>query len=196
MRAAKYIVIDTETGGVDPCNSSLLTVYFGVLDDQFSLIDDLYLFCCPDIPLVHEEALKVNGINIEEHKLMAISYSEAFCRLSQFLNKYSTLDKLIPIGHNLSFDLQFIQTYLMTSAEWQKYVSYKGLDTAIITNFLNIALDFSLPTSLNKLASDVVREDFVHHDARQDALMTVKVLKKLASITGDKNDQSLYKRKY
>lgn len=99
----KYIVIDTETGGIGR-DVSLLSAYFGVLDENFNLLDELELFVRPDnhIYQVTAEALGINKINLVEHEKKAVTYKEAGTKLFNFIEKNSTVHKyFIPKGTDL-----------------------------------------------------------------------------------------------
>ena len=38
-----HVALDTETGGLDPKTSDLLTIYIGIADENFKVIDELDL---------------------------------------------------------------------------------------------------------------------------------------------------------
>lgn len=86
----KYLVTDVETGGFE--GTSLLSAYFGVLDENLNLLDELELFVRPDNRqyVVTAEALAINKINLIEHEKKAVTYKEAGTLLFNFLQKNST----------------------------------------------------------------------------------------------------------
>jgi len=113
----KILAFDTETGGLDPKEASLLTAYFEVLDENFNTIDSLNLLVKPDDDLIkaNQQALAINKINIEEHVKGAIPYKTAKEILKAFLAKHSSkYDKLTPVAHNIDFDLGFVGEHLLS----------------------------------------------------------------------------------
>jgi DNA polymerase III epsilon subunit-like protein len=187
MSKARYIAFDCETGG-KTVETSLLTVYFGILDEDFNLIDELYLYLKPNngAPFVVEgEGLGVNRINLTEHEKIAITLSEGGQQLVALLRKHNPdyENKLTPIGHNVSFDLGHIWAHLLKRSTWEQFVSYRPLCTAVIARFCRLAgiIPDSTSGSLTKLAEGlgVQWEGTGAHDAKSDVLATVGVLKKM-----------------
>ncbi len=180
-----YIVLDTETGGIG-LDKSLLTAYFMVCDDQFQKVDDLYLVVKPDdgIYRVNGEAMGINKINLVEHDKVAITYKKAGTALYQFLVKSFArkMDRMIPVGHGMSGDLDHIFDKLMARATWETFVSYRRLDTSIALQFLKSCGVFpeTVSGSLESLVEHFgIKRDGELHDAKVDAELTRDVLVKL-----------------
>jgi len=179
----RYLIFDTETGGVDPKNSSLLTAHFRILDENFTELNKLSLVVMPDdgVYKVTHGALKVNGIDIEAHAEVAIPYKAAKRKLDEFLGMNKS-DKLIPIGHNVNFDINFIKEYI--SDDWDKNVSYRSLDTCTLIRFLKLAnkLPEEVKTSLVGVSEYLGLDTSSAHDAEADVELTLKVLKSLLEL--------------
>jgi DNA polymerase III alpha subunit (gram-positive type) len=192
-----YLPMDTETGGLDPKKTDVLTIYIGVMDENFKLVDELDLKLKPNdrLPICEASALKVNGINLQEHLAdpSTITYSEAnlkiLAMLKKYLKKTGRYSNLIPIGHNLPFDLNFIHEHLCGQEDWEKIVHYRTIDTNPIVGFLKDAGWF--PRELGNLGSVV---DYLKvpkrntHNAREDSLMTVDVYKAILDLMKSKKD--------
>lgn len=182
----KYIAIDCETGGIGT-DKSLLTAYFGVYDEAFQLRSDLYLHVKPNdgIYKVTAEALSINKINLVEHNQEAITEKEAGTRLYDFLYNANIngKDKLIPIGHNVAFDIKFLQEHLVGQGTWEKFVSYRVLDTGVIAQFFKTAgiLSEDISGGLGSLAAHYKISQSNAHTAKEDAQVTVKVLQNMIS---------------
>jgi DNA polymerase III epsilon subunit-like protein len=182
----KYLVLDTETGGFE--GTSLLTAYFSVLDDTFEECDNLLLEMKPDDGkyIVTAEALRVNGIELKSHDQRAITYREAGTKLYNFLNGNSVLgsDKLIPVGHNVVFDIMKIQELLMSKNTWNKFVSYRTLDTGTIARACIAAglLPSSVSGSLSSIAEYFNIDSSSAHSADGDVMMTTLVLEHLLEL--------------
>lgn len=182
----KYIVIDTETGGVTT-DTSLLTTYFGVFDENFQFVTDLDLAVKPDDEIYHvtAEALKINKINLVEHSVYAVPYKRAKAYLYEFLRRNYDGEKLIPVGHGLNFDLLQVWQHLMSKATWEDFVSYRPLDTGNAAQFLRTAGLF--PNDVSGSLGSLVKYFNIDsigelHTAKVDALQTMEVLKKLIGL--------------
>lgn len=182
----RYIVMDVETGGF--AGTSLLSAYFGVLDDNFNLIDELELFVRPENKqyIVTAEALGVNKINLIEHDKKAISYREAGTKLFDFIQKNSNdgAIKLLPLGHNVNFDIIRVKTDLISEGSWLKFVSYRIRDTGGVGNYLKDKglIPSEISGSLSSYAEYFGVDASKAHDAKGDCMMTVQIYKAMLKI--------------
>jgi len=178
------LFFDCETGGLDPKQHALLTAYFGVYDDQFNLIDELDLQLKPsDLSQisVQAEAMKVTGINLEEHlnDPKTVTYEEGAKQLLALFERNKIKGKrksLRPHGQNIQFDINFITNQLIKPELWEKYIHHNCIDTLRILTFLQ-DVGF-LPDSLGKLDSMVRHFNLPlgeAHNAKADVKMTVDV---------------------
>lgn len=188
---------DTETGGLDESKADLLTFYMAILDEDFKLIDELDMKLRPDgrLPIAEEGALKVNGINIKNHleDPETVTYSIAKKKLIAFLKKHhkkvGKYNNIRPLGHNVKFDIDFVQKYLLPKEDWNAFFHYKNIDTGGIVDTLKDALWF--PKELGTLGSIV---DFLGlpkraaHNAKEDTLMMIDVYKYLISLLKSKKE--------
>ena len=185
----KLLAMDTETGGLDP-SYDVLTVYMAVLDENHAVVDELDLKLKPDnrAPVVSEGAMKVNKIDLPSllENPETLTYSQAREVILSFLQKNSIPGKrssFIPLGHNVGFDLNFINAHLVPEKEWRKQVHYGVLDTSIICTFFKFSGLW--PKEIGNLGSIV---DYLGltlsnaHDAKADTLATVEVFKKMAAL--------------
>lgn len=183
----KILAFDTETGGLDPRDSDLLTAYFEVIDQEYKTLDSLSLTVKPDgeaLIKANPKALEINKIILSEHVKKAITYSEARDKLSRFLSKHSnSRNKLTPMAHNISFDLGFVNMYLMDRKEWEQYVSYHTLDTGTLATALKFygAIPSDYKLSLGSLADffKVRRGDNVAHTAEGDVKVMIEIFKSM-----------------
>jgi DNA polymerase III alpha subunit (gram-positive type) len=90
--------------------------------------------------------------------------------------------KLTPVGHGIGHDIEFIKEHL--TKNWNKFVSYRYLDTGCIVQFLKLTgkVPRDLGGSLQELGEyfDVPMSGL--HTAKGDTLLTVGVLKKLRDL--------------
>lgn len=192
-----FLPLDSETGGLDPLKTDVLTLYIGVADESFKIIDELDLKLKPDgrLPICEASALKVNGINVQEHLANpeTITYSEAKVKIETMLRKYlkknGRYSNLYPLGHNLSFDLGYIYQYLFPKDDWNAIVHYRNVDTSPIIGFLKDCGWF--PKELGTLGSVV---DYLKitkrelHSAKDDSLMCMDVYKAILEMMKSKKD--------
>jgi DNA polymerase III alpha subunit (gram-positive type) len=188
----KFLILDTETGGVTE-ETSLLTAFYSVLDENLNSVASLDLKLKPrnGLYFLDAGALKVNRINIVEHDAVATTYDDAKTLLYDFISTHSDggKNKLIPIGHNVHFDIKFTQVYLVSKKTWDNFISYRTLDTGCVAQFLIAAgvIDGSKTTgSMESLAKyfgvDAAYIGFAEaklHDAEYDSKLTVAVLRKM-----------------
>lgn len=184
-KKAKYIALDVETGGIGT-DKSLLSAYFMALDNNLEFVSELLLLTKPDdgIYTVTAEALRINGINLIEHEKVAVTVTEGSQKLYDFLSQINPTGKikLIPIGHNVAFDIKFIHAKLLKEGTWNKFVAYGGaLDTGVIASYLKRTgvIPESVKGSLSSLAEHYKIDNRGAHDAVVDVHMTVEVLRKM-----------------
>ena len=194
------LAFDTETGGLNPKKEDLLTAYFCILDQDFKLIDEIYLKLKPDngrLPIANPGALKVNKIDLKKHleDPETITYSEANKKLIAFLKKHhkksGRFNNLRPLGHNIQFDIDYCQEYIISRDEWDSLIHYAKVDSKGIVDFLKDCQ--WLPPELGKLETVArhfgipIREA---HNAREDTLMCVEAYKKIVEMVKAKKDSS------
>jgi DNA polymerase III epsilon subunit-like protein len=188
-----YLAFDTETGALSPKLGDLLTAYFAILDENLNILEELDLKLKPDngrLPIVSSEALKINGINIQEHlaNVTTITYSEAKINLINLLKKYHKKTgrhhNIRAYGYNiLGFDIGWLQEYLLPENEWRNFFHYKSVDVMQEVDFLKRVGWF--PQDLGTLSTV---SDFLGlpkrnmHEARNDVLTTIEVDKKILEL--------------
>jgi DNA polymerase III epsilon subunit-like protein len=193
-----YIPFDTETGGLDPKTSDLLTIYMAVMDENFKILDEVDLKVKPDggrLPVCEAGALKVNKIDVAKHLAdpTTVTYSEAkekiVTMLKKHLRKTGRYSNLVPLGHNVPFDVGYLQHHILPKEEWDKILHYRTVDTNPIVGFLKDAGWF--PRELGNLGSVVeylgvpVR---AAHNAKEDTLMCVDCYKAMLSLMNSKKE--------
>ena len=155
-----FLGFDTETGGIGD-DKSLLTAYFGfyeLVNGKFNKLDELDLKIKPDDNVYHltAESLEINKINIIEHNKVAIFEKIAGQQLYKKLQEWHVVskEKLIPVGHNINFDIRKVTTTLISIGSWEGFVSYRVMDTCTIAQFYRICgkLPDNLSCSLGHLS--------------------------------------------
>ena len=136
----KYIAFDCETTGVND-NSNLLTVSFLILDNNLNEKDVLNLSLRQNNGYyVYPKALEINKIDIIKHHNTSLDLMDARKKLLEFLTKNKGQFNLIPVGHNIQFDIKFIkQSGLLNEYEYNSYISCNPLDTLSVAQFLKLS---------------------------------------------------------
>lgn len=182
-----YLVIDTETGGIGP-DVSLLSVYMGLYDENYHLLNELDFLVKPDdgIFKVTGEALEVNKIDLITHEKKAVSYKIAKTYMYNFLAKISNdgKDKPLPLGHNVQFDILGIKRNLVSDGTWNKYVSYRVLDTGTIGQYLKILgrVPSGISGSLVSYADHFGIDRSKAHTAKGDCEITMEIFKRMVRL--------------
>jgi DNA polymerase III alpha subunit (gram-positive type) len=186
---SKYIAFDNETGGLNP-ETSLLTTYFAILDANFNKVDELELLLKPNNNepyVVEAQGLEINKINLIEHDKVALTYSMGGQQLVQLLKKHFVGgERLIPLGHNVHFDILGINNHLLGAKTWNQYVSYRMLDTQIIARFMQTKGYISMDTAIS--LTSLGQHFNIHvpyggaHESKYDTLLTIEVYKALLKL--------------
>jgi DNA polymerase III alpha subunit (gram-positive type) len=189
----RYVVLDVETGGIGD-DKSLLTadfIYCQYQNNEFEILDCLSLKIKPNdgVYRVTAESLSVNGINLIEHDKIAITEKQAGTKVYDRLSSWYILnkkEKLIPIGHNVAFDIRNVTTKLVNPGTWEQFVSYKALDTSVIAQFLQLngKIPVDVSCSLINLTNYFNCEPLTGkaHQSDYDCIATLNVLENLFNI--------------
>lgn len=194
-----YMPFDSETGGFNENTADLLTVYAAIMDDQYKILDEIYLKLKPEgrLPIAEAGALKVNGINLQEHLAdpETVTYSEGSKRLAAMIKKHlkkkGRFSNISPFGYNVPFDKRWLQKHLITQDEWESMLHYKDVDVMQNVDFLKRIGWF--PQDLGSLGTVV---DYLGipkrsaHNAKEDTLMCIDVDKKVLEIMRSKKESS------
>lgn len=197
----RYIAFDCETTGLNINNNNLLTVCFIILDVNLEYIDKLNISLKQKSGYyISPDALEINKIDIVRHHKTAVDLENARTILLHFLSKNRSTYNLIPIGHNINFDINFIKSSgLLTESEYSNFISCNPIDTKTIAQFLkscgkihekqslsliNLCKYFNLTQCIN-----------LQHSSEYDTEMTIQLLKTMKSLVNDNSSNSSNKRK-
>lgn len=183
----KLLVIDTETGGVDPALHSLLSIGVVVWNDG-ELGPECDVAVLEDPLVVTPRAMEINQIDLAHHGRIALSPKDAAARLLGFVREAFALElergeKVTLVGHNVGFDVAFLKRLFdMAGVAYESTFSHRMLDTASVLKFL--ALAGRAPADAS--SSDVAFAHFgveipvkARHSATGDARGTARLLTRL-----------------
>ena len=107
----RYLVFDTETGGLDPQSHSLLTLGL-VACEGADVLETLELKVRHEPYVVSAGGLKVNRIDLVTHHESAFEPTVVIQKVMQFCDRHFGPEPLTLVGHNISFDFEFMKRFL------------------------------------------------------------------------------------
>ena len=146
----KYIVIDTETTGLDPKKHEMLSLGAIVMIDGV-ITETMDIKIRADISKADNKALEVNGYSERRWKY-AVSSFRGFCLIRDFFYRHQ--DGVL-VGHNVQFDIKFLRAL---SARWQSddngliLMPYPYIDT------MDLARAALVPYGLKSVSLDNICE--------------------------------------
>lgn len=182
---AKLLIIDTETGGLDPERHSIIQLGAVVWEDG-QLGESIELLICEMKLSLSDSAMAINRIPVEKIYAEGLMCVQAVEKFHEFLNRNFPEDQpIILAGHNVGFDISFMKRLYKkahTFDLFEKTYSHRSLDTAGIVRFLILAQ--KLPSGLE--GSDAAFKHFgiepteqERHTAMADAKSTGLLLTNL-----------------
>lgn len=189
----KFLVIDAETGGIDPRNNSLLSIA-GVLWEARKTPIPLFSFFVkePEV-FTTPEALAVNKIDLED--ITKFGYSPRKCIdtiRSSTLEHFPFRKRITLAGHNVQFDIAFLKRiYDMEGEDISKDFNSRILDTSSVISFLRNSGHIKGGSSKSDFLFDFCEIEFAEnerHTALGDAYATAKALNVLIERFGINNE--------
>lgn len=172
----KLLMVDTETGGLDPHTHSLLSVGLAVWEDG-SIIDTLEVNIKHDTYNVTAGALRVNRIDLSQEE-GKVTPSVAVTRIQLFISEHFEYpEKPTVVGQNVQFDMGFLKA-LFGHIPYEATFSHRFIDTASIARFLQLSGASEVRGSgLSDLIAyyNIQVEENERHTALGDCIVTAKV---------------------
>lgn len=174
------VALDTETGGINPAEHSLLEVAL-VVTDQDGL--ELGAYTAPVLPKggmyrVAPKALEINQIDLRTHAAEAMPAEQVAQQAQAFLAPFRASGPLILVGWNVNFDRGFLQHQLLGFEGVAELFGYRTMDLHAVMAFLSDANKMPYTKSLEETArffglleTDTKQE----HRALADTYLTAKV---------------------
>lgn len=180
----RLVVVDTETGGLNPEATSLLTIAL-VAWEKNRILGKREIRVKENIMRVSPSALEINRINLNQHVKKAVSPKEACVQILGFCEKYLGHERPWSVaGHNVAFDVGFLRHLFEAHGyTYYEHFSHRVLDTASVLRFLYLAGVLERDLS----SSDTAFEYFKitpkrRHSALGDALATAELISSLVSL--------------
>ena len=186
MKNKKYLVIDTETGGLDPEKNSILSIA-GVLWEPGKTVEPVFdLYVKEHIINVEEAALKVNKIDMNKVHTSDEPYI-VVKKIQNALNERLGQDRkaIQLVGHNVAFDIAFTKRLYRHAGLEKNYGNDfrdRALDTCSILEFLMLSgkvEGYRASGDVLFKAAGVEIEEKDRHTALGDAVATAYALESL-----------------
>lgn len=183
------IVTDSETGGLNPKENSLLTLALMVVKNK-EVVAQKEWKIKHDTYNVSAGALEVNGIDLVKHGKEATEAEVVGEEIIAFLEEHcSKEEKGMLVGQNTIFDKNFIEAFFVSLKNQEllrafyRLVSHRYIDLMSITAFLNLSGvlntdGLSLDAVIEALNLDVK----ARHTATDDARLTWEALLRLTEL--------------
>lgn len=174
----QILVIDTETGGLNPQEHSILSLGMTSWNGQHSQ----EFFILEKTLVTHPRSMEINGIDLKWLRSHGKSPHETCEHIDHFLKDLPTRP-LILAGHNISFDIAFLKRlYRLAQRPLPDVFSHRSVDTHSLLWLL--AQQGHIPahacTSDGAFAYfDIEPPEELRHTALADAIATRELLKKI-----------------
>lgn len=185
----RVLALDTETGGLDPRCNAIVSLGAVVWSGGAVVAEKEWLIA--DAEGTHEDAaMRVNGYTREMCIEQGQGALSTWLDFRGFVHTHCDTDprRVVPVGHNVAFDIGFIQRLARLAGETDPRVAVEGLigrrplDTMVVARFFQFCgiLPAGLPCSLAGLLTRYLPElGPQRHTALDDARRTAMLLDKL-----------------
>lgn len=181
----KIIYFDTETTGTNP-NVNEIIQFAAIVEIDGEIKEEVNFTCQPtNWDDIQQEALSVTGMTIERLKSFEMPHTMApkiQALFNKHIDKYDSSDKFFPAGHNIQFDIEFLQRF------WKKHIdqygigsyqNWRSLDSRVFANFLNVAGKLNIENVKLETLCKYYGIEINAHDALSDIRATRLLIKKM-----------------
>jgi DNA polymerase III alpha subunit (gram-positive type) len=127
----KKLWLDTETTGLSPIINDVAQVA-GIIEINRQTVETFCIFSRPeDFINIDPKALAVNGLTIEQLQSFApaeLAYNQFNKILSKYVDINNQYDRLIPCGHCVNFDVDFVSAWSTKAKNDNFYLHHNRLD--------------------------------------------------------------------
>ena len=185
----KKLYFDVETTGTNPEKHGLIQ-FSGIIEINGEIKEKFDFNIKPfESDLIEEKALIVNNKTKEEIKSFPepnFIKKEIISIFDKYIDKFNREDKFIPIGYNVSFDINFLNTFFkkLDDNYLFSYINPKGIDVYAIFLWLcysNKICDYTKKDHKLESVCNFFNIPIKAHDALEDILATRKLLEVLES---------------
>lgn len=138
----KVIYFDTETTGLDHKINEMVQ-FSAIVEIDGKVEEEMNLFIQPTRwDCIEQGALDTTGMTIEQLRTFeepAAAFSKLQSMFNRYIDKYDREDKFFPAGHNVVFDINFLQAFWKQHGDKYgigSYQNWHSIDTRIIASWL------------------------------------------------------------
>ncbi len=181
-----YLVIDTETGGLDVSRNSLLTLGALIWSDG-KLVAEKEWFVREPRMEIDPSSLEHHQVDLREVASKGQSPKEVSEELLAFAKPHFPGEKIVLLGHNIQFDAAYVKRMFdMAGVDYEGEFSHRLIDTSTLLGVLSLAgrlpiASRGLSEAIDhfKLPIDPARRHTALEDARVTALLFTKLVELL-----------------
>ncbi len=182
----KILVIDTETGGLNPESQSILSLAALVVSNGV-ITDQMYTLINEGANIIAEgSALTINGLTMSQIHSEGVTPSVAVDLLTAMLERQGLTSNVIICAHKAAFDVGFLRRlYRLAGRDFDARFSHRHLCTHAVAIFLKyVGLINPKDESLSGLAGyfGIPLDRDRGHNALSDALALAGVLSDLSDV--------------
>ncbi len=185
----KLLIVDTETGGLDPDKQSILSIAALVYNDG-AIEDEYYTLIAEGDIVAEPQALKVNKLSVAQCQSEGASPLAAANAIIAMLQKHDMRRDVRICAHNAAFDVGFLRRlWRLAGWSYSATFSYRSLCTQTGALLLEQAGRLDLPggsASLDNLVKywNIKLDRTGGHNALGDARACAEVLRREISMIG------------
>ena len=182
MNESDYTIcaIDTETSGLDPRIHEVLSLCIIPIKDDFTDLGLTLNLRIRAVNPVDPKAIAINKLD----PTVGFSKSDAWKALKEWRRK-NLITKIIPLGHNISFDLMFLKSIMNTPADFSDLFHYRFKDSMILAQIINDihftqkGCKYFPSVGLDKVSGHLGIQNMIAHSAESDARTSLLCYKKM-----------------
>lgn len=181
----KILFIDTETGGINPKETSLLSIGL-VAWENGNILDKKEFYIKHDLYRITPQAISINKINLVDFIQKALAPEAVISQILKFIddNFHECKGNIVIGGHNTNFDINFLKEFLHSNGiKFESIFSHRFIDTASIIKFLYYADKLPQDISSSDEAFRFFNIDIENrHTALDDAFATANLFNSLLKL--------------
>ena len=177
----KVLYFDTETTGLNPFAHEIFQ-FAAIIEIDGEVVEEVNWRCRPlNLDIVEQGALDVTGMT--RAKLDLLHHPRGMVKdivalFDKYIDKYDKTDKFYPCGHNVVFDLNFLNNLFQTNGQKYgtgAYQNWRAIDTRVMANIA--AFDGKLDVKDVKL--ETLCKHFGIEIQAHDALSDIRATREL-----------------